>query len=155
MVRNSVETILNSACGPRNQHLKEEPVKRKRIIKARNDCPEVQKMHWDLKYWCEGTDYIVVPELKFDKKRRYRLDFAILKRVTEEQARNFEYGKGNIVAGVEYEGIFSEKSRHTNKIGYSKDTDKYRLAAMKGWPVLRYTTLNYQNLLNDLEKLIK
>ncbi len=151
----SIETILNSKCGHLNAHLREKPVKKKKVVKARNDCPEVQWIHWQLKYWCEEKEFIVVPELKFDKKRRYRLDFAVLNGVTEEQARKFEYRKENMICAIEYEGIFSEHSRHTNKIGYSKDTDKYRLAAMKGWIVLRYTTLNYQNVLQDIEAIEK
>lgn len=131
---NSIESILNSACGPLNQHLREKTVKKK-VVKARNDCPEVQWIHWQLKYWCEEKKLTLIPELKFSKKRKFRFDFAIKE----------------LKIAIEYEGIFSNQSRHTNKIGYSKDTDKYRLAAMEGWTVLRYTKINYHNVISDVE----
>jgi hypothetical protein len=152
-----IETILNSPVGHLNQHLREQlPPKRKgKIVKARNDCPEVQWIGWKLKEWCEKNDLLFVPELKFHRERKFRFDFAIFRGITESQARKFQYGKENIIFAIEYEGIFSTNSRHTNKMGYSKDTDKYRLAAMEGWVVLRYTKLNYQSILEDLEKLIK
>jgi hypothetical protein len=56
---------------------------------------------------------------------------------------------------IEFEGIMSEKSRHTTKTGYSKDTEKYNLAAINDWIVLRYTVLTYGNLERDIMKLIK
>jgi very-short-patch-repair endonuclease len=111
----------------------------KKIIKARNDCKEVQWIAWQLKYWCIEKGVRLEKEFKFAKGRRYRADFALPDQM--------------II--VEYEGIFSQHSRHTNKIGYSKDTDKYRLAEMEGYTVLRYTALNFKNVIQDLEKIIK
>jgi hypothetical protein len=55
---------------------------------------------------------------------------------------------------IEYEGIFSEKSRHTNVNGYSKDCEKYNLASSLGWKVLRYTALNFTNVIADVKLLI-
>lgn len=135
----TIETILQSKCGHLNDHLREKPVKKKNIVKARNDCPEVQYLHWQLKYWCEEKGIRFEKEFRFAKGRRYRADFAL---------------PDHFIL-IEYEGIFSDHSRHTNKIGYSKDTDKYRLAEMKGWKVLRYTALNFKNVLQDIEKIIK
>lgn len=54
---------------------------------------------------------------------------------------------------IEYEGIQSSKSRHTSITGYSKDCEKYNLAQILGWRVLRYTTLNYMQLYDDLKKI--
>lgn len=138
-VLTTIETILNSKVGYLNQHLRELEKPKKKVIKARNDCPEVSWIHWQLKYWCEEKGIRFEKEFKFAKGRRYRADFAL---------------PDHFIL-IEYEGVFSEHSRHTNKIGYSKDTDKYRLAAMEGYTVLRYTTLNYQNVLQDIEKIIK
>ena len=79
-----------------------------------------------------------VEEYKFHAKRKFRFDFAIPDKKI----------------GIEYEGLMSEKSRHTTVIGYSKDTEKYNLAAADGWRVLRYTALTYGKLLEDLKKLL-
>jgi hypothetical protein len=112
-----------------------EPEKKK-VKKARNDCKEVSWIHWQLKYWCEEKGYTLEKEYRFSN-RRFRFDFFVK----------------NLNAGIEYEGIFGERSRHTNKMGYSNDTEKYSLAATMGIFVLRYTKLNYQNVIRDLEKI--
>lgn len=80
-----------------------------------------------------------VLELQFDEARKFRFDWAI----------------PSLKIGIEYEGIFSKKSRHTTAKGFSEDCSKYNLAIQNGWRVLRYTALNYQNLENDLLKIIK
>ncbi len=52
---------------------------------------------------------------------------------------------------IEYEGLISNKSRHTTIKGFSKDCEKYNLAQLEGWTVLRYTALNYLDIKKDLE----
>ena len=54
---------------------------------------------------------------------------------------------------IEYEGIFAAQSRHTHLEGYSKDCEKYNLAAIMGFRVLRYTARNYTQALADLDEL--
>ena len=136
----TIQTILNSACGSRNQHLIPEARKKvKRSKKARNDCPEVQYIHWQLKYWCEEKGYTLEKEYKFSKERKYRFDFAI----------------PELMIAVEYDGLMSEKSGHTTLKGFTSDTDKINLAISKGWKVLRFTVLNYQQVLQEVEKNIK
>lgn len=83
------------------------------------------------------TDFVT--EHKFDDLRKYRFDWAII----------------DLKIAIEYEGIVSEKSRHTSLNGFSNDCTKYNLAIAHGWRVFRYTALNYQNLEEDLIKLIK
>lgn len=78
------------------------------------------------------------PEYKFSNDRKFRADFAL----TE------------IRVLFEYEGIYSKTSRHTTLSGFSKDCEKYNLAAIKGWRVLRYTAKNIKNLQSDLNKII-
>lgn len=80
-----------------------------------------------------------VTELKFDEVRKFRFDWAI----------------PDMKLAIEYEGIFSKKSRHTTVSGYSTDVEKYNLATTQGWSILRYTAANYLNFENDLTKLIK
>jgi len=79
-----------------------------------------------------------VTEHKFSEERKFRFDLAIQ----------------DIMVGVEYEGVFSTNSRHTNVLGYSKDTTKYNLATCLGWKVLRYTATNYTEFYIDIKKLI-
>jgi len=77
-------------------------------------------------------------EYKFDEVRKFRFDWAI------EKYR----------IAIEFEGIISEKSRHTTIEGFSNDCVKYNLAQCNGWIVLRYTVLNYINIESELKKII-
>ena len=63
--------------------------------------------------------YNYVKELKFHPSRKWRFDFAI----------------ESLKIAIEYEGIMSEKSRHTT---------------ITGWKVLRFTAINYKNLASIL-----
>jgi hypothetical protein len=54
---------------------------------------------------------------------------------------------------IEYEGIYSGKSRHTSMKGYTMDACKYNIAAANGWRVFRYTSGNYMDIVTDLQKL--
>lgn len=83
------------------------------------------------------SDYF--EELEFDEERKFRFDWAI----------------PSLMIAIEYEGLFSEKSGHTTMLGYTKDCQKYNLATINGWKVLRYTALNYKNFEPDLKKLLK
>jgi len=78
-------------------------------------------------------------EYQFDEVRKFRFDWAV-----EE-----------LKLGIEYEGIFSEKSGHTTISGYTKDIAKYNLATKLGWKILRYTADNYLEIENDLKLLIE
>lgn len=74
----------------------------------------------------------------------------------EEEGRKyrFDYALPAHKIGIEYEGLFSEKSRHTTKTGFTNDTRKYNLAASQGWTVLRYTAINYGEMKKDILKII-
>lgn len=63
-------------------------------------------------------------EWRFDPTRRYRFDFAWpAKKIA-----------------VEVEGGIWSNGRHTRPSGFANDCEKYNLAALNGWRVLRYTT---------------
>ncbi len=62
-------------------------------------------------------------EHRFAPPRRFRFDFA-----WPEQK-----------LAVEIEGGTWGKSRHTTGKGYGKDCEKYNLAVLMGWRVLRFT----------------
>jgi very-short-patch-repair endonuclease len=133
----TIESVLNSPCGSRNRHLAEDKPKKK-IVKARNDCKEVSWIHWQLKYWCEEKGYTLEKEYRFSK-RRFRFDFAL----------------PEFKIGIEYDGLNSEKSGHTTLLGFTKDTEKINLAISLGWKVLRFTCINYKQVLQEVGKNIK
>lgn len=83
-----------------------------------------------------GIDYVT--EHRFHELRKFRFDIAIL----------------DMKVGIEYEGLISEKSRHTTIEGFSMDCIKYNLAQLNGWKVLRYTAKNYTDFRNDIHTII-
>jgi hypothetical protein len=82
-----------------------------------------------------------VNEHEFSDKRKFRFDVAVV----------------SMKLAIEYEGIFSNENGqngHTGIKAYVKDCDKYNLATVEGWKVLRYTAKNYKNFLQDLTQLL-
>jgi len=77
--------------------------------------------------------------------RQFRFDFAIIK----------------YKIAIEYEGNTFGKSRHTSPKGYSTDCKKYNLAAINGWAILRYTTVETkepnwtEKIIEDINELTK
>lgn len=88
----------------------------------------------NLQYWCNAKGLMLQEELQWRKDRKFRFDFAI----------------PALKTAIEYEGIVTGKSRHTTLPGYTRDAEKYNLAALDGWKVLRFTALNYKQLLETL-----
>ena len=87
----------------------------------------------------EGKIPEYVKELQFHEKRKWRFDWAI----------------PELHTAIEYDGLISEKSRHTTISGYTGDCEKFNASTILGWKVLRYTALNYKNLYNDLVNILK
>ena len=87
----------------------------------------------------EGLIEKAIEELEFYPDRKFRFDWAL----------------PTIKVAIEYEGLMSKKSGHTTISGYTKDCEKYNLAQISGWKVLRYTAVNYKNLDRDLKNLLK
>ena len=90
-------------------------------------------------YKREGLIIDFVEELEFHPNRKFRFDWAI----------------PSLMIAIEYEGVFSKKSRHTTISGFNEDCFKYNQAQILGWKVLRYTAKNYKDLSNDLKILLK
>ena len=68
-----------------------------------------------------------IPEYKFNDDRKFRFDFA--------------YHDLSLKVAVELEGgTQSGKSRHTSRNGYAADCEKYNLAQIAGWCVIRLTS---------------
>jgi hypothetical protein len=114
---------------------------------AKNDKPKLPRVFHDSggKSFIERVlieqkiDY--VKELKFDTNRRFRFDFAV----------------PSIMVAIEYEGLTGSKTKggHQTKKGFSSNTDKYNLATIAGWKVLRYTYSNYKDFSQHILKYIK
>ncbi len=84
-------------------------------------------------------------EVAFCPTRRFRFDWMV--RIHQESGEV-------LLVGIEYEGVFgSEKSRHTAPVTYTTDTEKYNLAQILGYKVLRYTALSHSRLGSDLWQL--
>lgn len=97
---------------------------------------EKEWIEMNLMHWCNEHCLQLQSEYKFHPERKFRFDWCI----------------PSIKWACEYEGIFSEQSRHTNKIGYAKDAQKYREALKLGWKVFRYTAVDHKNLITDLNE---
>lgn len=91
----------------------------------------------NLWYWCKANNYLLLQEQEFDEERKWRLDYMIC----------------GLKVAIEYEGLNATKSRHTTLGGYTGDTDKYNALQRKGIKLLRFTALNHNNLLQELDKL--
>ena len=83
-------------------------------------------------------DIEIATEYKFHDKRKWRFDWAI----------------PSLKIAIEYEGLFSAKSRHTTPTGFTNDCTKYNNAAANGWAVLRFTSLNEIEAKEIIEKTI-
>jgi hypothetical protein len=107
-------------------------------IVAKHFKKKSQEKNWiseTLLAWCNARLLPLQEEYKFHPDRKWRFDWCI----------------EPLKLAFEYEGIYSDKSRHTNQKGYSRDTQKYNAAIALGWRVFRYTASTYKNLENDLK----
>lgn len=101
-------------------------------------------MGWYLFIWCQDRGIVLEEEYFFHPERMWRSDYAVIT----------PYMK----ILIEYEGLMSEKSRHTTVTGYTGDTEKYNAAAALGFQIIRFTTMNYKTLgkkINELELFYK
>lgn len=93
-----------------------------------------------LKELKEELDVVIIEEYPFAKelKRKFRADYFI--------PFNNSINKGLI---IEYNGLNfrnSNKSRHTNALGFIKDTEKLNLATELGYLILQYNTISLKNI---------
>ncbi|MGH7239871.1 MAG: hypothetical protein ACREHG_07370 [Candidatus Saccharimonadales bacterium] len=96
-------------------------------------------MGWNLLYWSNEHAVQLLEEYQFDLNgRKWRADWAI----------------PSLKIIVEFEGLMSDKSRHTTLLGFSGDTRKYAEASKQDWIVLRYTIITYRQVINDLNDVI-
>lgn len=86
--------------------------------------------------WCQERGIVLHEEYNFNPLRRWRADWCIPEK--------------KIL--VEYEGLSAKKTGHTTSTGFTANTEKYNSAQALGWKVLRFTYLNYLDLLTELNK---
>lgn len=92
-----------------------------------------------IEFILKSLDIEYVKEHKFLKDRKFK----------------FDYCNPNKKWALEYEGLFAAKSGHLTVTGYTLNCNKYNLAAINGWTVLRYTAINLSNIVEDLKQLLK
>lgn len=73
------------------------------------------------------TSYTWTREHKFLKERRFRFDFACI----------------DLKIAIEVEGGIWSNGRHVRGAGYIRDMEKYNLATIYGWRLLRYKPDTY------------
>ena len=80
-------------------------------------------------------------EYRFAPPRRFRADFA--------------YPERKLL--IEVEGGVWTRGRHTRGAGYTSDAEKYNLATVKGWRVLRFTgdMIKDGSAIDTIEKVMK
>lgn len=133
----SIEDLKKSKVAGINQHLFEKAEEKKKRSK-REDCEQVRWMWGQLSWWAITENILVAREHRFHPERKWRFDFAL---------------PDKLIA-CEYEGIHSEKSRHTTVTGYQGDIEKYNEATALGWRVLRFTAKTYKTVIKELHKLV-
>lgn len=89
--------------------------------------------------WGMKMGYVIETEYLFAKDigRKWRFDWAI---------------KEKKIA-IEYNGVFSKKSRHLTATGHTGDIEKINMAQDLGWIVWQFTPLNYKDLPKHLDKI--
>lgn len=96
-----------------------------------------------LKDLAQKYNLTLVREHQFLPNRKFRFDYAFLE----------------VKVAIEYEGMFSIKSRHLTISGYTRDIEKYNLAVSEGWSLVRtgaplLVNKKIRNFYELLEKII-
>jgi hypothetical protein len=89
---------------------------------------------WNLLFFCNEHCLGLEEEYKFHAVRKWRFDWCIPSQKI----------------AIEYEGLNSDKSRHTTLKGFTGDSNKYNTAQAAGWRIIRLTVLNYKTLFKQL-----
>lgn len=99
----------------------------------------LQSLQYALIKFTQDNNLTLVKEYRFDPNRRWKSDYFI----------------PEINCLVEYEGlVHSGKGGHQTKKGYTNNCEKYNRACLLGFKLLRYTSLNTNDCLKDLNELI-
>ncbi len=129
-----------------NQRNQKEFTGKKPVRKINTRSKEKENLHNSILFISKIHKVNFVEEHKFDEVRKFKFDWAF----------------PEIKLAVEYEGLVfnsnkstsSGKSGHTTVTGYTSNCDKYNLATVSGWRVLRYTAMNSKQAFSDIEKIL-
>ena len=83
---------------------------------------------------CEGW----IPEFRFDSVRRFK----------------FDYGNLKLKIAVEMEGGIYTGTGHAKTGRYLSDLEKYNMASLRGWLLLRYAHGQENLIANDIRKAV-
>jgi hypothetical protein len=136
MTRWTIQDVAKSKVAGRNQNLICRVEKNYSAKTVKNIPKQEPKALAEIKIKLKLLKIEFETEYRFHPTRKFRFDIAILEHKI----------------AIEYEGIISDKSRHTNIVGFTNDCRKYNLAQSLGWKLLRYTALNYKEFLSELSK---
>jgi very-short-patch-repair endonuclease len=139
MTKWTIEDLRKSKVGNINQNLICQSEKKYFTKTVKNIPKQDPKPLEEIKQKLNLLKIDFVTEHRFHPTRKFRFDIALIEHKI----------------AIEYEGIVTDKSRHTNMVGYTNDCRKYNLAQALGWRVLRYTALNSEEFLSELSKFIK
>lgn len=132
--------LKNSKCYSRNKDLENLFSSPGKKVQVRRSSKALDWMDINLSYWANQNAVTLEREYLFAPGRKYRSDWAI----------------PSLKLIIEFEGgIFMAKGGHNSASGIQRDIDKYKLADQLGWKVLRYTALNYKNVLADFNEITR
>jgi len=77
--------------------------------------------------------------LSYFEKELSKLGFIKEYRFSDKRRFRFDYAYENKKIAIEIEGGIWIYGRHNNAKGYKRDMEKYNLAVLNGWRVLRFT----------------
>jgi hypothetical protein len=117
----------------------------KKSVKKKGGTKMRDEFFANLEYFCKTNDITYCFEYKFLSARKFKFDMVLL--VSD---KNHEFD-----IAIEWEGIMSKYSYHTEVKGYTANCTKYNLAAINGYKVLRYTVLNKDEAISDIKKLLE
>lgn len=110
-----------------------------------------------------GRSLLLLP-VESDLERKFAFMLRVLNVPTperefifSERKYRFDFAWPNIMLAIEIEGGIWSHGRHLQPQGYQNDCEKYNLAAIHGWTILRFTAdmLDDGTALNHLETILK
>lgn len=95
----------------------------------------VDKVYKILNSVCEGW----IPEFRFDSVRKFK----------------FDYGHLKYKIAIEIEGGIYTGTGHAKTKRYLSDLEKYNMAALRGWLLLRYAHGQENLIVNDVRRAVQ
>jgi hypothetical protein len=100
-------------------------------------------LYYALIEFCQRNKLTLIKEFRFNLSRRWKADYFIIE----------------LNCLIEFEGLGGKTKQgiggHQTKLGYTSNCEKYNKASLMGFKLLRYTAINTNQCVNDLEILLK